>query len=406
MGARPGLQLGDELGPAAHEPEHSRQRHELSERNEMDFIIPIHDPLIGDEERGVAEAAVHGVDAAEEHRHPQLGRGRPEALDQRGVPRQNRRRRRLGPDDQHGMLLSDTPQQREVDAERLARVACLPLERLLDRGLDDRDASHARGRCLAEPDRPEGERGRDEDGRRPHAAERVAPAQHDAAGEGGVHREQHERHAVDAGQLRDLDHAQAQVLRVAERAPGEAAEEVAAQPLRGHPEKRRQGQRQRGRPARGQPRHRPRHRARPESAVGGEQQHGAVDERPRDRAVDLEGVLQPAQQDEEEERPRRPAPEERRPRRADGGDREQRRQRHPRRERPVGAREREGHHEGGRHQDHRVQRDVPESRHVPVASRSARKRGRPAATILSRAAWTSYVTRRSSTRPASTSHTP
>src|SRR5437879_1497479 len=143
LSTRPGLQLGDELGPAAHEPEHSRQRHELPERNELNFIISPHDPLIGDEERAVAEArgVADGVDAADEHRHAQLGRGGPEALDQRWVAPEDRRRRRLRPDDQVGMLLGDTLQQREVDAERLARVAWLPLEWLLDRGLDERDAN-------------------------------------------------------------------------------------------------------------------------------------------------------------------------------------------------------------------------------------------------------------------------
>src|SRR5207237_478472 len=33
-GMRAGLQLGNELGPAAHEPEHPRQRYEFAERNE------------------------------------------------------------------------------------------------------------------------------------------------------------------------------------------------------------------------------------------------------------------------------------------------------------------------------------------------------------------------------------
>ena len=46
-GAGTGLQIGDELRPAPHESDHTRQRHIFSERNEVDLIIPAVDALPG-----------------------------------------------------------------------------------------------------------------------------------------------------------------------------------------------------------------------------------------------------------------------------------------------------------------------------------------------------------------------
>src|SRR5262249_8041930 len=59
-GASTGLELGDELGPALHKPDDSRQRHELSERNQGDLIIPADDALSGEQERGVTWSAGFG----------------------------------------------------------------------------------------------------------------------------------------------------------------------------------------------------------------------------------------------------------------------------------------------------------------------------------------------------------
>src|SRR5207249_8559900 len=50
-----GLQLGNELGPAPDEPDHSRQRHVLAERYEMHLIIAPFDATFGQEIRGVTE---------------------------------------------------------------------------------------------------------------------------------------------------------------------------------------------------------------------------------------------------------------------------------------------------------------------------------------------------------------
>src|SRR5438034_4393724 len=52
-GAR--LELGDELGPAPHESNQSRQRHELPERNEANLIIPADDPAFREEKRAVTK---------------------------------------------------------------------------------------------------------------------------------------------------------------------------------------------------------------------------------------------------------------------------------------------------------------------------------------------------------------
>src|SRR2546430_16158291 len=41
--ARAGLELADELGPAPDEPEQTREGDELSERDEVDLIVPVYD---------------------------------------------------------------------------------------------------------------------------------------------------------------------------------------------------------------------------------------------------------------------------------------------------------------------------------------------------------------------------
>ena len=191
-GTRAGLQLGDELGPAPHEPEHPRQRHEFSERNELNLIIAAHDARLGDQKRGVAEPPVHHVDAAEQHRRTDICGGRPEALDEGRIVSQNRRCRRLGPDHERRMLVGNTAQEREVDSERFLCVAGLPLERLLDGGLDDRDRCGSRRRRLGEANAAEGQRAREQHGGRAHPGQRLAPAQHHAARESRIHGDEHE----------------------------------------------------------------------------------------------------------------------------------------------------------------------------------------------------------------------
>ena len=67
-GSGTGLQLGNELRPAPDETDESRERNELTEWNEMDFIISSDDALIGQHERGVTEprGIALGIDRAHE----------------------------------------------------------------------------------------------------------------------------------------------------------------------------------------------------------------------------------------------------------------------------------------------------------------------------------------------------
>src|SRR5204862_6323987 len=58
IGAR--LEIGNELGPAPDESDHSRQRHEFSEWNEVDLIIPARDPPFGHQKRAVTEPRHRG----------------------------------------------------------------------------------------------------------------------------------------------------------------------------------------------------------------------------------------------------------------------------------------------------------------------------------------------------------
>src|SRR5262245_37207874 len=54
-GTRAGLQISDEFRPAPHKSDHTRQRHEFSERNEVNLIISAGDSPAANEKRRVAE---------------------------------------------------------------------------------------------------------------------------------------------------------------------------------------------------------------------------------------------------------------------------------------------------------------------------------------------------------------
>src|SRR5215510_50686 len=90
--ASTGLELGDELGPTFHEPNDSRQRHELSERNEVDLIIPADDALFGEQERGVTlPRGIDDVHRADQERHTGLPTQIAQRLEQIGVlPKEGR----------------------------------------------------------------------------------------------------------------------------------------------------------------------------------------------------------------------------------------------------------------------------------------------------------------------------
>ena len=245
-----------------------------------------------------------------------------------------------------------------------------------------------RPRGLAQPQVPEGQHGGQQRGGQAQPGQRPPPAQHQRAGQRRVDGDQHERDRVDAAQLGDLDHRQPQVLRVAERAPRKSPEEMTAQPLAADPQARRRGQR----PARREPArdeaHQPADGGHVEPAPGGEQEQRPPRERPRDRAVRPERVVEPAQEHEEEGETVEPAPAEGHARRGADRRHQQRHQREPAGDLPVGAWEGQRQQERAAHEQRRLAEAVAHrpGAQAPAASRSARKRGRPAATILRRVA--------------------
>ncbi len=129
------------------------------------------------------------------------------------------------------------------------------------------------------------------------------------------------------------------MLAVAEQPPREAAHQVPTEPLSGDPPCGRQRQRGAGPEPGGQPCGHGGHEAHVEAAVGGERRDGQPADRPRDRAVVEERVVEPAQEHDVEDGAGEPAVEEGGPRwTAQAGD-ESGHQPAPCEEPPVGERE-------------------------------------------------------------------
>ncbi len=191
----------------------------------------------------------------------------------------------------------------------------------------------------AERVRAEAERAGQEQRRHRGPRPRPSRAEGEQRGQRRAHRRDHERHRVHAAQLRDLDHRELGVLGVAEQAPGESAHEVPAQPLPHHPERGRERQRGPGPEPPREPRGRARHRAQVQAAVRGQRHDRQPRDRPGDRAVVEEGVIEPAQQDDVEHGAGEPAVQEGGARGARGPRDQRGHEPDPGEQRPVGLRE-------------------------------------------------------------------
>src|SRR6266540_3849360 len=254
-GAR--LEFGDELGPAPDESDQSRQRHELSERDELDLIIPPDNPTFSQEKRAVIQLgrsrsiSIYG--AQEQWGVDGPGHGR-QSSQKVPITAEHCGDSRLGLHDQIGVLGTRPLCQGEVNLDRLRGVVGLELQRLLDRWLHDGHPGLVRGQGSAQAPDPKAQRTAEHRPGERNPAEGRTPREDETARERGVHRDDHERDPVDASELGDLDDGQAQVLRVAENAPGEATEEMTANPLPAHPQERRRAESPGDRASR-QPRH-------------------------------------------------------------------------------------------------------------------------------------------------------
>jgi hypothetical protein len=155
-------------------------------------------------------------------------------------------------------------------------IGGIPLERLLDRRLDEADLDHsARGLVLASERGPsEAERAHEQQAGGGDDGRGAAPPQGDQRRQRRVHEHDQEGHAVDAGQLGDLDHRQHGVLRIAEEPPGKAAHQVPAQPLPRHPQRRHEAERGSGADPVSQPGHGRRGQRHVEATVRGERGDG------------------------------------------------------------------------------------------------------------------------------------
>ena len=282
----------------------------------------------------------------------------------------------------------------------------IELQGLLDRRLHDGHGDLARERRRSQPRGAEPECRRQEGTAAQRPGERPAPRQHETTRGRCVHRHQNEGHGVDSAQLGDLDDRQPQILRVAEGAPREPAQEVGPRPLPRHPQKGRGREGEPGGAPMADQRHRPREPANVEAAVRGERDDWHPREGPRDRAVHPERVAKPAEEHQEEYGAEEPAPAERRARRAAQCCDDDRRDEEPGDAVPVGARKRKGKADGADRQEPGETEVLAQGRRTdqaPHARRSARYCGRPPAMIFRRAASTSYGTLRMAMAPRAAS---
>src|SRR5262244_905789 len=310
-----GREIRDELRPLPDEADDRGERYVLAEWYELNLIILAGNALISQQKSAVEKLAIgpgKAVHRAHEDGDTRLPDEGNESREQRGVATEEDGRGRLRPEHGSGSALRRLTREALIHAEDLRLMRGIPLLLLLDHGLDDGDLDGARrSRLRTEVVRkgapPEAER-EPEQGRRRDGAEHGSPRPEDAkAGDGRVHRHEEKRDRVHAAELRDLDHGESGVLRVAEEAPGEAAHEPTADPFPGDPQDGRSGQR----PARAEPGPEPRdyapHDAQVEAAVRGEGGDGQPRHWPGNRAVVLEGEVEPAEQHHEEHRAGEPA---------------------------------------------------------------------------------------------------
>ncbi len=162
-----------------------------------------------------------------------------------GVAVEEWRRARLGPD-QRGdrrLALGRSAAQRQMPAEGGDALRRIVLQRLLDRGLHDPelDAGHVARGPGAEPRPAEAETG-EQHGRGRHQRQRLARAE--IPQRRRQHRQCHRQQAqaIDSHHRRQLQHGEAAGEGagpgVAHQVPGEAGENMAAQPLGGGPQHR------------------------------------------------------------------------------------------------------------------------------------------------------------------------
>ena len=230
----PGSEVGNELGPAPHEPDQSRQRHVLAERDEVNLIIlgrnacPFRKNALFRNFPGPSRLSMEptrrGVSTP-----PTSAVSRPRSAGRHGErwspPSRATGRRRAGRRTVASQRPGGLPREALVHPHDLLVANGVPLHGLLDGGLDHGHRQPTGRACLGVPIRPERtppetQRRHEEQPRGQGPATGTPPAEPDHRREGCVHREEQEGYPVDTRHLGDLDHRKGRVLGVARRAPG------------------------------------------------------------------------------------------------------------------------------------------------------------------------------------------
>src|SRR6266487_3172795 len=218
-------EVRDELGPAPDEADEAGERDVLAERHEVNLIILGRNPLFSQQKSAVQELTAWSrqpVDRAHQDGHSELGGKAGQPREQDGIAAQENGCCRLGPQDDPRFRARGLARELLVAGEGLGLMGGIPLEGLLDRGLDD---GHLDGRggttrrravFVSEHPPAECERSRRENGGRSGAGRRPPNSQHAPGRQGGVDGDDDQGDRVDAAELGDLDDRERPVLRIAE----------------------------------------------------------------------------------------------------------------------------------------------------------------------------------------------
>src|SRR5437016_3893634 len=223
--AGPGREVRDELGPAPDEAYEAGERDVLAERHEVNLIILGRNPLFSQQKSAVQELTAWSrqpVDRAHQDGHSELGGKAGQPREQDGIAAQENGCCRLGPQDDPRFRARGLARELLVAGEGLGLMGGIPLEGLLDRGLDD---GHLDGRggttrrravFVSEHPPAECERSRRENGGRGGPGRRPPNSQHAPGRQGGVDGDDDQGDRIDAAELGDLDDRERPVLRIAE----------------------------------------------------------------------------------------------------------------------------------------------------------------------------------------------
>ena len=297
-----------------------------------------------------ATIAVLAVVVAEEQVHSQLAGELLELGGDGGVAIVQPRQRRFRPDHEARTAARGLAGERQVMAEVRPGFLRVPLVLLQDRRLDEADSQPAglRDRPAQPPHAVGHHRAHQQRGSQERPQPWPAARLDDRIRDRRRRRRHHERHRVHRAEAGNLDHRELRVLAIAEEAPREVEQRVAAQDLHRHPGHR--GQQQGAGPPGARPeRHHPTEQTWEQGEGETEQGHDGDSHRHRQAAVLDHHQRCPIDDAQRRQRPRQvtqPEAVARAPRPRQGD--EQRDQRDPGHEAVAEFRERQGEQDPGR----------------------------------------------------------